>query len=389
MAPAYNWHYPTELFCGPNTSQNLTHHCKLLNLSKPLIVTDKNLLQLSSIRDILANLSIEHAIFSEVDPNPTHHNLSSGIDYFNANNCDGVIAIGGGSVLDTAKSIALIAKQSVDIWDLEDVGDNYLNADPSKISPCIAIPTTAGTGSEVGRAALIIDTDQKRKRFIFHPQMMPKRVILDPLLTMGLPAKLITATGMDALAHNLEALCVNSFHPMADGIAMEGLRIIKDNLPLAYQDDASIEAREKLLVAASMGATAFQKGLGAVHSLSHPIGARYNKHHGLLNAIFMPYVLQFNRPMIEDKMIRLAAYLALPSPSFESVLNWLLSLRQELEIPHTLAEIDIPKSDIDIIVAEALLDPSTPSNPTKLTTANLTDLLHQAFEGKIQTVMSI
>ncbi len=378
-----NWHYPTEIFCGPDSSKQLNQHCQQLNLTKPLIVTDQHLLQLDCIKKTLDTLQCDYVVFSDVKPNPTADNLSTGITFFNKNNCDGVIAIGGGSVLDVAKSLALMAKQSLGLWDLEDVGDNYLRADSKKIAPCIAIPTTAGTGSEVGRAALIIDTEQKRKRFIFHPNMLPNHVVLDPLLTLGLPPKLTAATGMDALAHNLEALCVDSYHPMADGIAMEGLRLIKNNLPLAVKNGNNVAARENMLVAASMGATAFQKGLGAVHSLSHPIGAHYDAHHGLLNAIFMPYILQFNRKHIEKKMTRLASYLNLPNPSFESVLSWLLALRDELEIPHTLTDLNIQSEDISLLAEEALKDPSTPSNPRQLNQAHLEKLIIQSMRGDL------
>ncbi|OGT54399.1 MAG: alcohol dehydrogenase [Gammaproteobacteria bacterium RIFCSPHIGHO2_12_FULL_41_15] len=377
-----NWHYPTEIYCGIGAAATLSHYCQTLNIKKVLFVTDNNLLKFSSIEKIYQSISLLFpTIFADIKPNPTSQNVIEGIEVFKKNNCDGVIAVGGGSVLDVAKVIALMAKQTLDLWALEDVGDNYKNADIHKIVPCIAIPTTAGTGSEVGRASLIIDTAQKRKRFIFHPNIMPNIVILDAELTVALPPKLTAATGMDALAHNLEALCVDAYHPMADGIAMEGLRLIKENLAKAVKNGKDLEARQNMLVAASMGAVAFQKGLGAVHSLSHPIGARYDAHHGLLNAIFMPYVLQFNRNKIEEKMMRLAAYMGLDHPSFEAVLNWLLDLREEIGIPHTLVDINIKKSDHDILVDDAFKDPSTSGNPNPLSIEALKNILLAATTG--------
>lgn len=378
-----NWHYPTEIYCGINAHALLLQHCQTLGINKPLFVSDENLLSLETTQALLSSLdALNPILFSDIKPNPTSDNVLAGIAKISAHHCDGVIALGGGSVLDVAKVIALLAHQDCELWDLEDIADNYLRADKQKILPCIALPTTAGTGSEVGRASLIIDIEQQRKRFIFHPNIMPNIVILDAVLTKDLPSKLTAATGMDALAHNLEALCVDRFHPMADGIAMEGLRLIKENLVHAVQDGHDLDARQNLLAAASMGAIAFQKGLGAVHSLSHPIGARYDAHHGLLNAIFMPYVLQFNRTKIEEKMCRLAAYMSLPKANFDGVQNWLLELREQIGIPHTLQEIIVDEFDVDWVADQAQQDPSTPSNPVALDVDKFKRILQASLCGE-------
>ncbi len=323
-------------------------------------------------------------IYSNVIGNPTGTNVEEGVNFYKKKNCDGVIAFGGGSALDVGKAIAFMSAQSLPLWDFEDVGDNWTKANSNKIAPIIAVPTTAGTGSETGRAAVILNEETGVKNIIFHPKFLPSIVILDPLLTIGLPPKITAATGMDALAHNLEAYCAPSFHPMADGIALEGMRLIKDWLIEAVNNGSSIEARMSMLTAASMGSTAFQKGLGAIHSLSHPVNALNNIHHGLSNAIFMPYVLTFNRDVIENKITKVSEYLRINEKSFDGFLDWILDLRKKLNIPHKLSEV-IKEEDLELdrLSKMALNDPSTGGNPKKLTENDMKILYQHSMSGEL------
>jgi alcohol dehydrogenase class IV len=322
-------------------------------------------------------------LFSDVRPNPIGKNVEDGVAAFKAGGHDGVIAWGGGSGLDAAKAVAFMAGQTRPLWDFEDVGDNWKRADSDKIAPIVAVPTTAGTGSEVGRASVILNEETHTKKVIFHPKFLPGVVISDPELTVGLPPHITAATGMDALAHCLEAYCAPGYHPMAEGIAVEGMRLVKDWLPTAVAEGTNIEARAHMLSAASMGATAFQKGLGAIHSLSHPIGALYDTHHGLTNAVVMPYVLKYNRPAIEKKIARLAAWLELPDPSFDSFMTWVLKMRSDLKIPHSLAEIGVGTDRIDEIAEMAAVDPTAPGNPIPLEVPALREMLRAAIAGEL------
>ncbi len=309
-----NWNYPTTMWIGEKRIEDLSVACKELGISNPLFVTDKDLINLDIIKNIILSLkkSFKNLItFSNFTGNPIGQNVEEGVEVYNTSGCDGVIALGGGSGLDVGKAIAFMCNQSRPLWDFEDIGDYWTRADSSKISKIIAVPTTAGTGSETGRASAIINKETGAKKIIFHPKMLPSIVILDPLLTIDLSPRLTAATGMDALAHNLEAFCAPSYHPMASGIAIEGMRLIKKSLLNVYKNGKDINARQDLLVAASMGSTAFQKGLGAIHSLSHPINAQFNVHHGLSNAIFITYVLTFNNKEIEKKIISICYYLNL------------------------------------------------------------------------------
>ena len=370
----YNWNYPTTMWVGQNRIKDLGNACKNLNIKKPLLVTDQGLAKSEIILSALNDLNdegISVQLYSNVVGNPTGTNVNEGVDHYKKNNCDGVIAFGGGSGLDVGKAIAFMSGQNLPLWDFEDVGDNWTRADSAKIAPIIAVPTTAGTGSETGRASVILNEESGVKKIIFHPKFLPSIVILDPILTKDLSPRLTGATGMDALAHNLEAFCAPGFHPMADGIAIEGMKLIKKSLLNAVHNGNDLDARSDLLAAASMGSTAFQKGLGAIHSLSHPLNAKFNIHHGLSNAIFMPYVLTFNREAIEERIISICDYLNL-SKSFNSFLEWILDLRKELEIPHKLSDvIDINKLDIDELSEMALNDPSTASNPKTLTISDM------------------
>ena len=383
----YNWNYPTTMWVGENRIKDLGAACKSLNIKKPLLVTDKGLADSDIIKNSLNDLKKEGflvELYSNVVGNPTGNNVEEGVSSYKKNNCDGVVAFGGGSGLDVGKAIAFMSGQSLPIWDFEDVGDNWTKANSEKIAPIIAVPTTAGTGSETGRASVILNEETGVKKIIFHPKFLPSIVILDPYLTVGLPEKITAATGMDALAHNLEAFCAPGFHPMADGIALEGMRLINKWLLVAVKDGSNIEARMNMLTAASMGSTAFQKGLGAIHSLSHPVNALNNVHHGLSNAIFMPYVLTFNRDTIENKIIKICDYLEFKNKSFDEFINWTLKLRDDLNIPHKLSEV-IEEKDFDIerLSKMALEDPSTSGNPKKLTVEDMKIMYEHSMSGKL------
>ena len=381
-----NWNYPTSVWVGENRIKDLTEACKNLSISSPLFVTDKDLINLDMTKKIILEVKKKFSnltVFSNFSGNPIGENVEEGVLTYKKKNCDGVIAFGGGSGLDVGKSIAFMSAQSRPIWDFEDIGDYWKRADDKNIAPIIAVPTTAGTGSETGRASAIIDKANSVKKIIFHPKILPSIVILDPVLTIDLPPRLTAATGMDALAHNLEAFCAPGFHPMADGIALEGIKLIKTSLLKAFKDGKNIEARQNLLAASSMGSTAFQKGLGAIHSLSHPVNAKFNIHHGLSNAIFMPYVLTFNKKSIEKKISSICLFIGIDN-NFESFLNWILELRKELKIPHKLSElIEIKPNELDELSQMALEDPSTSSNPIKLKKDDLKIMYQYSIEGKL------
>ena len=382
-----NWNYPTTMWVGQDRIKDLSIACRNLNINKPLLVTDKGLASSDIIQNSLSNLkqnSFEVILYSNVVGNPTGTNVNQGVEIYRKNNCDGVIAFGGGSGLDVGKAVAFMSGQDLPIWDFEDVGDNWKKAKSNSIAPIIAVPTTAGTGSETGRASIILNEDTGVNKIIFHPKFLPSIVILDPLLTISLPPDITAATGMDALAHNFEAYCAPGYHPMADGIALEGIRIINNWLLAAVEDGSNVEARMNMLTAASMGSTAFQKGLGAIHSLSHPVNALNNIHHGLSNAIFMPYVLTFNKDVIEKKIIKICEYLEFQNKTFDEFLNWTLSLRKKLNIPHKLTDvIEADKIDIDRLSKMALDDPSTSGNPKKLSLEDMKIMYQHSITGEL------
>ena len=380
-----NWNYPTPIWFGLNRTAEIKLALTELSISRPLIVTDPQFSENENFKKMIEHLSkesIQFSIFTDIKGNPTGKNVSDGVLKFNADANDGVIAIGGGSALDAGKAIAFMSKQKENLWFFEDVGDNWTKAIIKDMPKVIAIPTTAGTGSETGRASLIVDEDTYTKKIIFHPSILPDLVILDPELTISLPAHLTAATGMDALAHCLEAYCSEVYHPMAHGIAIEGVRIIKNNLVDAFKDPENLFARSQMLVSSPMGSTAFQKGLGAIHSLSHPINAIHDLHHGLTNAIFMPYVIKFNQSVIEEKMKRLSKYIELKNQSFDGFLEWILDLRKQLSIPHTLKELNV-KFDFDMLSKMALVDPSTPTNPIVLSQEDMKVLYLNSYEGNL------
>ncbi len=381
-----NWNYPTSVWVGENRIKDLSQACKNLKISSPLFVTDKDLINLDMTKNIIVELNKKFntlAIFSNFSGNPIGENVEEGVSEFKKNKCDGVIAFGGGSGLDVGKAIAFMSGQSRPIWDFEDIGDYWKRADEKNIAPIIAVPTTAGTGSETGRASAIINKKTGVKKIIFHPKFLPSIVILDPVLTVDLSPRLTAATGMDALAHNLEAFCAPGFHPMADGIALEGMRLVKNSLLTAVKDGKNINARLEMLTAASMGSTAFQKGLGAIHSLSHPVNAQFNLHHGLSNAIFMPYVLTFNKKEISEKIVSICDYLNLEK-KFDSFINWIIELRKDAKIPHKLSDVlEIDKVNLDKLSQMALEDPSTAGNPKKLTKEDMKIMYEHSLAGKL------
>ena len=381
-----NWNYPTSVWVGENRINDLFIGCETLKIKKPLFVTDKDLVDLPMVKNFFSKFkqSFEKVpIFSNFSGNPNGENVEEGVLVFKKNKCDGVIAFGGGSGLDVGKAIAFMSGQSRPIWDFEDIGDYWKRADSNKIAPIIAVPTTAGTGSETGRATVIVNKKTGIKKIIFHPKILPSIVIIDPCLTIDLSPRLTAATGMDALAHNLEAFCAPGFHPMADGIALEGMRLIKKSLLNAVNDGKNITARLDMMVAASMGSTAFQKGLGAIHSLSHPVNAQFNIHHGLSNAIFMPYVLTFNKEDIEKKIVLICNYLNIEK-NFDSFIDWIMKLRKDLKIPHKLSEVlDEKKFDLNRFSQMALDDPSTGTNPKKLSKSDMKVMYEHSLLGKL------
>ena len=381
-----NWNYPTRIWFGPGRIAELPQGCASLGIKRPLIVTDPGLAKLPMITEAVGNAKaagLGVAVFSDLRPNPVGKNVSDGVTAFKAGKHDGVVAFGGGSALDVGKAVAFMAGQTRPLWDFEDIGDNWARADADAIAPIIAVPTTSGTGSEVGRVSVVTQEENHTKRLIFHPKIQPSLVIADPALTLGLPKHITAATGMDAFAHNLEALCSPMFHPQADGIAVEGIRLVKEWLPIAVKDGSNLTARAYMMAASTMGATAFQKGLGAIHSLSHPVGAVYDTHHGLTNAVFMPYVLAFNRKAIEDKIVALARYIGLKDASFTGFLDWVLALRQELFVPHTLKDLGVADDRIDMLAEMATADPSAGTNPIPVGVKEHRTLLEMTFAGRL------
>jgi alcohol dehydrogenase class IV len=382
-----NWNYPTTIWAGPGRIAELAKACAQVGIRRPLIVTDEGLIGAPMIRNALAALD-GAALFGAVRGNPAASHVEAGLNAYRAGDHDGVVAFGGGSALDAGKVVAFMSGQTRPLWDFEDIGDWWTRADPAGIAPVVAVPSTAGTGSEVGRAGVILNEETHQKKIIFHPQMMPRIVICDPELTVGLPRAVTAATGIDAFVHCFEAFCAPGFHPLADGVALEGMRIIHRYLPRAYVDGKDIEARAHMLAAASMGATAFQKGLGGVHAIAHPVGSWFNTHHGLTNAVILPYVITFNRPAIADKTEIIARVLDLPAPGFDGFLDWVLQMRRDLGIPHSLADIGVSADKASLIGREAAIDPSAGGNPIPVDAAQLERIFRAAVEGKLAAVGS-
>lgn len=381
MTPVANWSYPTAVRFGAGRISELGEACVAAGIQRPLLVTDKGLAGLPITRDTLDLLEaagLGRAVFSDVDPNPTDANVEAGVKAYREGGHDGVIAFGGGSGLDLGKAVAFMAGQARPLWDFEDVGDWWTRADADAIAPVVAVPTTAGTGSEVGRASVITNSDTHEKKIIFHPRMLPGIVICDPALTVGMPRAITAGTGMDAFAHCLEAYCSPHYHPMSQGIALEGMRLVKEYLPVAYDNGDDLEARGHMMSAAAMGATAFQKGLGAIHALSHPIGAVHHTHHGTTNAVVMQPVLRFNRAAVEDRLARAAAYLGIEG-GFDGFYDFVGGLNDRLSIPANLTALGVKNPDMDALVASALRDPSVGGNPVEMTAENTRSLLEACF----------
>ena len=376
-----NWNYPTNVWFGVDRSKEIQKACDTLGIKNPLIVTDPGLLQTSIIDEINSSLSSNTQIYSDVQGNPTGSNVTNGVKVFLEGDHDGVIAIGGGSGMDAGKGIAFLAHQSKPLWDFEDIGDWWTRADSSVIKPIIAIPTTAGTGSEVGRAAVFLNEENHKKKIIFHPKMLPQIAILDPSLTLNLPKSITAGTGMDALAHCIEAYSSPFYHPMAEGTALEGLRLVKENIQEVYHNGNNVEARSHMLVASMMGAAAFQKGLGAIHSITHPVNSLYKTHHGTTNGTVMPFVLNCNRSTIEEKFTRLANFLDIKN-GFEGIVDWIIELKKEMEIPETLKDMGVNEGDEIKLAPLAQEDPSTGANPLEMTVERFQELILNCISGK-------
>lgn len=377
MSLTANWSYPTAIRFGAGRIHEIANACSKSNITKPLLVTDKGLAHMgitTHALNLMDEAGLGRNIFCDVDPNPNEANVEQGLRVYREGGYDGVVAFGGGSGLDLGKVIAFMAGQTRPIWDFEDIGDWWKRANADAIHPIIAVPTTAGTGSEVGRASVITNSQTAEKKIIFHPKILPSVVICDPELTIGMPRPITAGTGMDAFAHCLEAYCSPHYHPMSQGIALEGMKLVKENLPAAYEDGTNIDARAQMMSAAAMGATAFQKGLGAIHALSHPIGAHHHTHHGTTNAVVMAEVLKFNRPAIEARIERAAAYMEIDD-GFNGFLSFVKHLNKTLGIPKTLTKLGVKDPDIDKLIKDALADPSTSGNPLEMNEKNTRALL--------------
>ena len=375
-----NWNYPTTIWFGENRYKDIQEACSSINIQNPLIVTDPGLLNTDLIEKLNKSLKSQTNIYSDVQGNPTGSNVTNGVKVLLEGKHDGVIAIGGGSAMDVGKGIAFLAHQTKPLWDFEDIGDLWMKADSKSILPIIALPTTAGTGSEVGRAAVFLNEETKKKKIIFHPKMLPQIAILDPFLSLGLPKNVTAGSGMDALAHCIEALSSPFYHPMAEGTAVEGIRLVKENLLEVYNDGENVKARANMLVASMMGAAAFQKGLGAIHSVTHPVNSLYNSHHGTTNGTVMPFVLEYNRSAIESKFDRLGRYINI-SGGLDGIIDWVNNLKKEMNIPHSLQDMGVQLGDEEKLSKLAFEDPSTAGNPLPMTVDKFKELIKICILG--------
>lgn len=383
MTPSASWSFPTDIRIAAGSIAELASACEATGIRRPLIVTDRGLAELPVLDDVQSSFDRPVPVFSAIQPNPVGANIEAGIEVFRSGGHDGVVAVGGGSALDCGKLIAFQAGQSRPIWDFEDIGDQWTRADPDVIAPVIAVPTTAGTGSEVGRAGVVIDERTHRKVIVFHPKMLPVAVLCDPELTVGLPASLTVGTGMDALSHSLEALCAPNYHPMAHGIGLEGCRLVVEHLPRVVADPSDLSSRTEMMTAAAMGAVAFQKGLGGMHALAHPIGAVFDTHHGMTNAVLMPYVMEANRNSIRPTIDRLAAYVGVAG-GFDGLLEHIISMRESLGVPHRLVDLGVAADRVDDIATAASVDPSAGTNPIPFTAELAAEVFTNACNGQLE-----
>ena len=375
-----NWNYPTTIWFGENRYKDIQEACNSINIQNPLIVTDPGLLNTDLIEKLNKSLKSQTKIYSNVQGNPTGSNVTNGVKVLKEGDHDGVIAIGGGSAMDVGKGIAFLAHQTKPLWDFEDIGDLWMEADSKSILPIIALPSTAGTGSEVGRAAVFLNEETKKKKIIFHPKMLPQIAILDPILSLGLPKNFTAGSGMDALAHCIEAFSSPFYHPMAEGTAVEGIRLVKENLLEVYNDGGNVKARANMLVASMMGAAAFQKGLGAIHSVTHPVNSLYNSHHGTTNGTVMPFVLEYNRSAIESKFDRLGRYINI-SGGLDGIIDWVNNLKKEMNIPNSLQDMGVQLGDEEKLSKLAFEDPSTGGNPLPMTVDKFKELIKVCILG--------
>ncbi len=384
--PHSNWSFPTSVRFGAGRVDEVAEACTAAGIVRPLVITDPGMVELRAIAAVTGTLTaagVEHGLFADVHPNPVGNDVEAGIEVFRRGGHDGIVAIGGGSALDVGKIVAFQAGQRRPVWDFEDIGDNWTLADATTIAPVVAVPTTAGTGSEVGRAGVVIDEERGRKVIVFHPRMLPSEVICDPELTVGLPATLTVGTGIDALSHSLEALCAPGYHPMADGIALEGCRLVIEHLPRVIADPADIDSRGHMMAAAVMGAVAFQKGLGGIHALSHPISVRFGTHHGMTNAVLMPYVLTANRDAAAEPVERLARHVGIPG-GFDGFLDHVVELRASTGVPHTLLELGVDPAARDGVAADSLAEPPAAGNPRPFTLELASSIFDAACSGRIE-----
>ena len=374
------YNFPTIIRFGAGSSGELGDYLLTHHLTKPLVVTDPIVAQLDFFKLLMKDLErkkIQPEVFFDLHKNPVKSDVYKGTDVYDQTTRDSVIGIGGGVALDVARAIVLRVNHREDLFKYDDLigGDVYVTND---VPHFIAIPTTAGTGSEVGRSAIIADDVTHQKKILFSPKLLAKIVFADPLLTMNLPANVTAATGMDALTHNMEAFLAKMSHPLCEGIALEGIRLIDESLTKAV-NKSDLESRSKMLIASLMGAVAFQKGLGVVHSLAHPLSSLLDTHHGLANAVNIPYGMRFNAEGFEDKFRRIARTLNLKDETGDAVVKYLFNLNSEIGIPHKLSKIGVRQEHIEPLADLAIADFAHPNNPKPVTRENFRQLYLEAL----------
>ena len=383
MNSILQYNFPTTIRFGAEASNELPDYLQKNNLLKPLIVTDPVVVQLDFFKKIIASLqkkNISAEIFHDIHKNPVKSDVYKGTDVYDATDRDSIVGIGGGVALDVARAICLRINHREDLFKYDDLigGDVFVTND---VPHFVTIPTTAGTGSEVGRSAIIADDITHQKKILFSPKLLAKIVFADPLLTMDLPPFVTAATGMDALTHNMEAYLAKMHHPMCEGIALEGIYLISQSLERAV-NKPDLESRSNMLIASLMGAVAFQKGLGVVHSLAHPLSALLDTHHGLANAVNIPYGMEFNIAGCEEKFKRIALTLGLKKQTGEAVVDYLFDLNSKINIPHKLSEIGVKPEHIETLADLAIADFAYPNNPKPVSREDFRELYLKALRGE-------